>query len=56
LESLAVSGNKRFQQAYAAAGGSNATFVFPSSGNHSWPYWGQQLQALKGDLIATING
>ncbi|MBA0047474.1 alpha/beta hydrolase family protein [Mycobacteroides sp. LB1] len=55
LESLAVSGNKRFQQAYAAAGGSNATFVFPASGNHSWPYWGQQLQALKGDLIATLN-
>ncbi|MGH3724740.1 MAG: alpha/beta hydrolase [Mycobacterium sp.] len=56
LESLAVAGNKQFQQAYAAAGGSNATFVFPSSGNHSWPYWGQQLQALKGDLIATLNG
>ncbi|CPW41820.1 Antigen 85-C precursor [Mycobacteroides abscessus] len=56
LESLAVAGNKAFQQAYTAAGGRNANFVFPASGNHSWPYWGQQLQALKGDLIATLNG
>lgn len=56
LESLAISSNKKFQQVYAAAGGSNATFVFPTSGNHSWPYWGQQLQALKGDLIATLTG
>ena len=39
----------------ATAGGSNATFQFPSVGNHSWPYWGTQLQALKPDLIATIN-
>ena len=29
---------------------------FPSAGNHSWPYWGAQLQALKPDLIATLNG
>jgi diacylglycerol O-acyltransferase/trehalose O-mycolyltransferase len=56
LESLALNGNKRFQDAYAKAGGSNATFVFPSEGNHSWAYWGQQLQALKPDLIATLNG
>jgi len=56
LESLAVNGNKRFQERYAKAGGSNATFVFPSEGNHSWAYWGQQLQALKPDLIATLNG
>ena len=56
LESLAVNSNKRFQERYAKAGGSNATFVFPSEGNHSWAYWGQQLQALKPDLIATLNG
>ncbi|WP_264036687.1 alpha/beta hydrolase [Mycolicibacterium hodleri] len=56
LETLALNGNKRFQDAYAKAGGSNATFVFPSEGNHSWAYWGQQLQALKPDLIATLNG
>jgi diacylglycerol O-acyltransferase / trehalose O-mycolyltransferase len=35
---------------------SNATFVFPPAGNHAWPYWAQQLQALKPDLIATLNG
>ena len=56
LETLAINGNKRFQERYAKAGGSNATFVFPSEGNHSWAYWGQQLQALKPDLIATLNG
>jgi diacylglycerol O-acyltransferase / trehalose O-mycolyltransferase len=56
LESMAVKSNKDFQQAYAKAGGSNATFVFPPSGNHAWPYWGQQLSSLKPDLIATLNG
>ncbi|MHA3018804.1 esterase family protein [Mycobacterium sp. BMJ-28] len=56
LEGLAIGANKRFQDRYTAAGGRNATFVFPSSGNHSWAYWGAQLQALKPDLIATLNG
>jgi diacylglycerol O-acyltransferase/trehalose O-mycolyltransferase len=56
LESLAIGSNKRFQEKYVKAGGSNATFVFPSEGNHSWAYWGAQLQALKPDLIATLNG
>ena len=56
LESLAIGGNLRFQEKYVAAGGSNATFQFPPAGNHSWAYWGTQLQALKPDLIATLNG
>ena len=30
--------------------------MVPSAGNHSWAYWGAQLQALKPDLIATVNG
>lgn len=55
LESLAIGSNKKFQEKYTQAGGSNATFNFPASGNHSWPYWGAQLQSLKPDLIATIN-
>ena len=50
------SSNKRFQEEYSKAGGSNATFEFPPAGNHSWAYWGAQLQALKPDLIATLNG
>jgi diacylglycerol O-acyltransferase/trehalose O-mycolyltransferase len=49
-----------FQKAYVAAGGgrgsSHATFQFPPAGNHAWPYWGAQLQALKPDLIATLKG
>ena len=55
LESLAIKSNKDFQAAYVQAGGANATFNFPPSGNHSWPHWGAQLTALKPDLIATIN-
>ncbi|MGX9788678.1 alpha/beta hydrolase [Mycobacterium sp. MMS18-G62] len=56
LEGMAIKSNKDFQEAYAKAGGSNATFVFPPAGNHAWPYWGQQLSSLKPDLIATLNG
>jgi diacylglycerol O-acyltransferase/trehalose O-mycolyltransferase len=56
LEGMAIKSNKDFQEAYAKAGGNNATFVFPPSGNHAWPYWAQQLTALKPDLIATLNG
>jgi diacylglycerol O-acyltransferase/trehalose O-mycolyltransferase len=56
LEGMAIKSNKDFQEAYVKAGGSNATFVFPPAGNHAWPYWGQQLQSLKPDLIATLNG
>jgi diacylglycerol O-acyltransferase/trehalose O-mycolyltransferase len=56
LESMAVGSNKAFQEAYVKAGGRNATFQFPPAGNHSWGYWGAQLQALKPDLISTING
>jgi diacylglycerol O-acyltransferase/trehalose O-mycolyltransferase len=56
LESMALKSNKDFQKAYYGAGGNNATFDFPPAGNHSWPYWAAQLQALKPDLIATLTG
>jgi diacylglycerol O-acyltransferase/trehalose O-mycolyltransferase len=56
LEGMAIKSNKDFQEAYAKAGGTNATFVFPTAGNHAWPYWAQQLTSLKPDLIATLNG
>ncbi|MDT5190231.1 MAG: diacylglycerol O-acyltransferase / trehalose O-mycolyltransferase [Mycobacterium sp.] len=56
LESLAIGSNLRFQEKYVAAGGTKATFQFPPAGNHSWAYWGTQLQALKPDLITTLNG
>jgi diacylglycerol O-acyltransferase / trehalose O-mycolyltransferase len=56
LEGMAIKSNKDFQAAYTKAGGNNATFQFPAAGNHAWPYWGSQLQALKPDLIATLNG
>ena len=56
LEGIAIKSNKDFQAAYIKAGGSNATFQFPAAGNHAWPYWAAQLQALKSDLITTLNG
>ena len=46
-----VANGTRLWIAYA-----KATFVFPPSGNHMWPYWGQQLSALKPEPIATLNG
>ncbi|MGW0162771.1 esterase family protein [Mycobacterium sp. NPDC003323] len=54
LEGLAIGSNKKFQESYVGAGGNNATFDFPAAGNHSWGYWGAQLQALKPDLTATL--
>ncbi|OBJ69941.1 alpha/beta hydrolase family protein [Mycobacterium sp. 1274756.6] len=42
--------NKKFQEAYEAAGGTNAVFDFPDYGTHSWEYWGAQLQQMKPDL------
>lgn len=56
LESMAIQSNNQFQEAYVKAGGSNATFNLPPAGNHSWPYWGQQLSAMKPTLISTLNG
>jgi diacylglycerol O-acyltransferase/trehalose O-mycolyltransferase len=56
LEGIAIKSNKDFQAAYIKAGGSNATFQFPAAGNHAWAYWGAQLQALKSDLVTTLNG
>ncbi len=46
--------NKKFQDAYNAAGGHNAVFNFPPSGTHSWEYWGAQLNAMKGDLQGAL--
>jgi S-formylglutathione hydrolase FrmB len=51
----AIKSNKDFQAAYTKARGNNTTFGFRPSGNHSWPYRGAQLTALKPDLIATLN-
>jgi diacylglycerol O-acyltransferase/trehalose O-mycolyltransferase len=50
LENITISSNKEFQQKYLAAGGRNAVFNFPTSGTHTWAYWGSQLQAMKPDL------
>jgi diacylglycerol O-acyltransferase/trehalose O-mycolyltransferase len=54
LESLTVDTNKEFQQRYLAAGGHNAVFNFPTSGTHSWGYWGSQLQQMKPDIVRIL--
>ncbi len=46
--------NKKFQEAYTAAGGHNAVFNFPAYGTHSWEYWGAALQAMKPDLQSSL--
>ena len=50
LEGLTKGSNVAFQNAYAGAGGGNATFNFPPNGTHSWGYWGAQLDAMKPDI------
>ena len=50
LENVTLDTNKEFRQKYLAAGGRNAVFNFPTSGTHSWGYWGAQLQAMKPDV------
>ena len=54
IEGLTKDSNIAFQNAYTAAGGSNATFNFPTSGTHTWAYWSQQLDAMKPDIQRTL--
>lgn len=54
LENLMINSNKEFQQKYVAAGGRNAVFNFPSNGTHTWSYWGEQLQAMKPDMLRVL--
>jgi diacylglycerol O-acyltransferase / trehalose O-mycolyltransferase len=54
LEGLTIRTNKTFQDNYVAAGGKNGVFNFPDNGTHDWPYWGQQLQQMKPDLISHL--
>ena len=50
LEGMTLRTNQQFQNTYAAAGGRNGVFNFPANGTHSWPYWNQQLMAMKPDM------
>jgi diacylglycerol O-acyltransferase / trehalose O-mycolyltransferase len=54
LEGITLDSNKNFQRQYQAAGGGNGTFNFPANGTHGWGYWGSQLNAMKGDIKATL--
>jgi diacylglycerol O-acyltransferase/trehalose O-mycolyltransferase len=55
LEGLTLRTNQQFQNTYVASGGRNGVFNFPANGTHSWPYWNQQLMAMKPDIIQTLN-
>ena len=54
LEGFVRTSNLKFQDAYNQAGGHNAIFNFDANGTHDWPYWGAQVNAMKGDLQATL--
>ncbi|TDZ95314.1 esterase family protein [Mycobacteroides salmoniphilum] len=54
IEGQVIDANKQFADAYAAAGGKNAQFSFPQGGIHNWTYWGQQLRAMKADLVGYL--
>lgn len=50
LESFTLRTNEAFRDNYIAAGGRNGVFNFPANGTHSWPYWNDQLVAMKPDI------
>jgi diacylglycerol O-acyltransferase/trehalose O-mycolyltransferase len=54
IEGRAIGANLAFRDAYLAAGGRTATFVFPDNGTHDWGSWGSQLEALKPDLQRSL--
>ncbi|KJX74488.1 diacylglycerol acyltransferase/mycolyltransferase Ag85C [Mycobacterium lepromatosis] len=56
LEGLTRGTNETFQNTYAASGGRKGVFNFPPNGTHSWPYWNQQLVAMKPDIQQMLNG
>ena len=56
LEGFLARTSRTFQELYIAAGGTNGVFNFPTSGTHSWGYWGQQLQMMKPDLQRVLGG
>jgi diacylglycerol O-acyltransferase / trehalose O-mycolyltransferase len=56
LESFTLRTNESFRDNYMAAGGHNGVFNFPTNGTHSWPYWNQQLVAMKPDILQALSG
>jgi diacylglycerol O-acyltransferase/trehalose O-mycolyltransferase len=54
LEGFTLRTNATFRDKYIAAGGTNGVFNFPTTGTHSWGYWGQQLQQMLPDMQRTL--
>ncbi|MDM2423078.1 alpha/beta hydrolase family protein [Mycobacteroides abscessus] len=56
IENQVKGSSKEFTDAYTAAGGTNAHIdVAQHGGIHNWTYWGQQLQAMKSDMVGYLN-
>ncbi|KRQ23273.1 diacylglycerol acyltransferase/mycolyltransferase Ag85A [Mycobacteroides sp. H001] len=55
LEGYLTPYSHQFVDAYTAAGGKNAHIDFAKGGLHNWYYWGQQLRAMKSDVIGYLN-
>lgn len=54
IEGQVIDSDKKFAEAYGSAGGANAHFEFPKGGIHNWTYWGNQLRAMKADLVGYL--
>ncbi|WP_072689119.1 alpha/beta hydrolase [Rhodococcus marinonascens] len=54
LEALALANTRAFQARLASLGIA-ATYDFPASGTHSWPYWGDELWKARGQILDTLN-
>jgi S-formylglutathione hydrolase FrmB len=46
--------NRAFDTHFKSAGGSNGHFDLGSDEQHDWAFWGPQLAAMSGDLVASI--
>lgn len=46
--------NRSFFTHFRSVGGINGHFDIPTTGNHDWSSWAPQLQAMSGDLAASI--
>ena len=51
---VAQSSNRNFYQQYRAVGGHNIHFDMPVDGDHGWSTWRPQLEAMSGDIAASI--
>ncbi|MEV0947138.1 alpha/beta hydrolase family protein [Rhodococcus sp. NPDC049939] len=54
LEALALANTRAFQARLNSLG-IPATYDFPATGTHSWPYWGEGLAKARPQILDTMN-